>query len=208
MSSSADSRVGTDFSQLGATSSTWASTFDPRTAAARFGWSDEVSGVANIHAATSTATSCSPTPITESKVRSARLRRAPRTARPSTTPAISPITTSARIRNSVTNSLVRGPLMWLTMCGASSTPATAPRTTPTNDSREPSAPERHPEMAATNAIARTARSSHCDDVIVELHRSCPRARRAPLRRRVHERRRCSTAWPSPPHRASPRSPDR
>ena len=60
--------------------------------------------------------------MTESKVRSARLRMAPRTARPSTTPAISPITTSARIRNSVTNSLVRGPLMWLTTCGASSTP--------------------------------------------------------------------------------------
>ena len=56
MSSRADSRVGTDFSQLGATSSTWASTFEPRTAAARFGWSEEVSGVANIHAATSTAT--------------------------------------------------------------------------------------------------------------------------------------------------------
>ena len=110
MSSSADSRVGTDFSQLGATSSTWASTFEPRTAAARFGWSEEVSGVASSHAATSTATNCSPTPIIESNVRSVPLRMAPRTARPSTTPAISPITTSARIRNSVTNSLVRVPL--------------------------------------------------------------------------------------------------
>ena len=79
----------------GATSSTWASTFEPRTAAARFGWSDDVSGVASIHAATSTATNCSPTPMIESNVRSARLRIAPRTARPSTTPAISPITTSA-----------------------------------------------------------------------------------------------------------------
>src|SRR4030081_1071590 len=56
VSSSADRRGGS--------TSSCASSFEPRTAAARFGWSDLVSGVANIHAATSTATSCSPTPIT------------------------------------------------------------------------------------------------------------------------------------------------
>ncbi len=37
VSSSADSRVGTDLSQLGATSLTCLSTLEPRTAAARFG---------------------------------------------------------------------------------------------------------------------------------------------------------------------------
>ena len=65
-----------------------------------------------------------------------------------------------------TNSLVRGPLMWLTTCGASSTPATAPSTTPTNASSEPSAPDRQPEMAATKAIAedgeiKPLRRCHC-----------------------------------------------
>ena len=58
------------------------------------------------------------------------------------------------------NSWVRVPVTWVTMCGASSTPATAPSTTPMKDSSEPSAPDRHPEIAATNATASTAMSSH------------------------------------------------
>ena len=93
-------------------------------------------------------------------MRKVRLRIAPRTALPSTTPAISPITTRPRIKNRVRKSLVRVPSTWMTTCGASSRPATAPSTTPTKDSSEPSAPERQPEIAATNAIDRTARSSH------------------------------------------------
>ena len=47
VSNSALSRLGTAFSQGGATSSTWLSTFEPRTAAARFGWFVDVSGVAS-----------------------------------------------------------------------------------------------------------------------------------------------------------------
>ncbi len=47
VSSSALSRLGTAFSHGGATSSTWLSTFEPRTAAARFGWLVDVSGVAS-----------------------------------------------------------------------------------------------------------------------------------------------------------------
>ena len=100
--------------------------------------------------------------MSESMFRIVRLRIAPRTARPSTTPATSPTTTSARIRKSAAKSLARGAAMWLTMCGASSTPAIAPSSTPTNDSREPNAPERQPEMAAMKATARTATSSHCE----------------------------------------------
>ncbi len=94
----------------GATASTSAITFEPCTAAARLGCGDETSAVPSSQAAVSTRTSCSATPTTESTTRSPGLRIAPRTALPSTTPAISPITTSARIRNRVTNSLVRGPL--------------------------------------------------------------------------------------------------
>ena len=164
--SSADSRLGTVFSQGGATSLTEASTLEPLTAAANSGWSfDCVSGVANNHAAVSTTTSCTPTPMIESTVRIVRLWIAPRTARPSTTPATSPTTTSARIRNNAANSLARGAAMWVTMCGASSTPAIAPSSTPTNESSEPNAPERQPEIAAMKATAKTATSSHWDGVI-------------------------------------------
>src|SRR5690625_3619366 len=101
----------------------------------------------------------------ESTPRISGLRIAPRTARPSTTPATSPITTSDRIKNSAANNFGRDPLMWLTMCGAINTPATPPSSTPTNDSSDPSAPERHPEIAAMNAIATIAISSHCDELI-------------------------------------------
>ncbi|CKP01806.1 Uncharacterised protein [Mycobacterium tuberculosis] len=110
--SRADSRLGTVFSQVGAASLTRASTREPFTAAASSGCSfDCVSGIANNHAAVSTTTSCTPTPMTESINRIGRLRIAPRTARPSTTPATSPTTTSARIRNSAANSLARGALI-------------------------------------------------------------------------------------------------
>src|ERR1700761_2690300 len=89
--SSADSRLGTVFSQGGATSLTSASTRDPRTAAASSGWSlDCVSGVANNQAAVSTTISWTPTPMNESTVRIVRLCIAPRTARPHTTPAAPP----------------------------------------------------------------------------------------------------------------------
>ena len=109
VSHSADNRLGTARSQPGATESTSAITFDPDTAAARFGCGEDTSAVPSSHDAVSTRTSCSATPTTESASRRAGLRIAPRTARPSTTPAISPITTSTRIRNRVTNSFVRGP---------------------------------------------------------------------------------------------------
>ncbi len=145
VSHSPESRPGTVRNQEGATESTSAITLEPCTAATRLGCGEDTSAVPSSQAAVSTRTSCTATPTTESTTRSVGLRIAPRTARPSTTPAISPITTSARIMNSVTNSLVRGPSMWLTTCGASSTPATAPSTTPTRASREPGAPDRQPE---------------------------------------------------------------
>src|ERR1700744_5402754 len=203
--SSADNRLGPVFSHGGATSFTWASTRDPRTAAASSGWSfDCVSGVASSQAAVNTTTSCTPTPMTESAVRIERLRIAPRTARPNTTPATSPTTTSARIKNSAVNSLARGAAMWLTMCGASSTPAIAPSSTPTNDSREPSAPERQPELAARNATASTAMSSHCDGVI-EFIAAHLGYRPAASGRRARGSRRCPTAWPSRRRQAPRRS---
>ncbi len=65
--------------------------------------------MASSHAAASTTNTCSATPTSESTNRAPPWRMAPRTARPTTTPAISPITTRARIRNSVANNLVRPP---------------------------------------------------------------------------------------------------
>ena len=101
--------------------------------------------MASTHAASKIATTCNAIPTNESKLRRAGLRIAARAARPSTTPAISPITTRPRIRNSARNNLVRCPSTLLTTCGASRIPATPPSTTPNNDKSEPSAPLRQPD---------------------------------------------------------------
>ena len=203
--SSEDIRLGTARSQSGAYLSTSATTLDPRTAAARLVWSVDVSGVASSHAATTTTSSCNTTPTTESTARIPLLRIEPRTARPRMTPATSPTTTRARIKNSAANSFVRGESIPPTMCGASITPAMAPRTTPTKDSSEPSAPDRQPDIAATRATAMIAMSSHCELVTAVPH--C-RGRRVPSPRPVPERRRCPMVVPSRPHRASLRLRDR
>ena len=57
VSHSAESRLGTDLSQLGATPSTSAITCEPRTAAARLGCGDEISAVPSSHDAVKTRTS-------------------------------------------------------------------------------------------------------------------------------------------------------
>ncbi len=64
--------------------------------------------------------------------------------------------------------------MWLTMCGASSTPAIAPSSTPTKENSDPTAPDRQPEIAAMKATANTATSSHCDGVIEFIGRPARR----------------------------------
>ena len=203
--SRADIRLGTVRSHSGTYLSTSEITVEPRTAEARPACPDEVSGLPSNQAATTTTTSCRPTPIIESTNRTGELRIDPRTARPSTTPATSPITTRARIRKSAAKSFPRGESTWLMTCGANITPAIAPRITPTKDINDPSAPDRHPEIAAMRATATTAMSSHCELVTAVPY--CLR-RRVPSRRPTPQRRRCSKVVPIRPHRASLRLRDR
>ena len=206
---SADIRLGTVRNQSGAYLSTSAITLEPRTAEARPTWPDDVSGLPSSQAAIRTTTSCSATPTIESTTRTGALRIEPRTARPNTTPATSPITTSTRIRKSAANNFPRDDPTWLMTCGASMTPAIAPSTTPTKDISEPSAPDRQPEIAAMSATAITAMSNHCELVKTVPH-CCRhgRRRRAPSRRPTPERPRYSMVVPIRPHQAWLRLRDR
>ncbi len=98
-------------------SSTWLSTFEPRTAAARVGLvGRREQGWPASRPPPAPRPAAAPTPIDRVDARACRLRMAPRTARPSTTPAISPITTSAEDQKQRRRTAwCRGPPMLATM---------------------------------------------------------------------------------------------
>ena len=158
---------GARCSHVGAISLISSITFESRTAAAICGCAEVLIGVARIQAANRTATACSSEPITESTRRNDRVRIPLRAARPSTIPEISPMITSATSSRTPAIRRQRWSSMLRIRCGASSTPAVAPRSTPMNASADDIAPCRYPDAAASNATPMTITSTQADPLITD-----------------------------------------
>ena len=150
---------GSPAHESGATSSTVASTEDPRMASPNCPGRTVASGNATIQVTRSVATACTTAPKPESRPTAIGERMRLRSDCPATAPTVWP--TTMRPMRVATPMITRAarPSTRSMAVGASSRPTMPPATTPMMASPDASAPCRHPSAMAPSTTNRSSRSS-------------------------------------------------